>query len=826
MRFRNKLSALLLTTFALNSFAGVPDSVYVRPTFDKNGGGLFLEWSSNGVQWKNATSSRVLGSDFGAWGSSKKLYTPSICRGADDLIALVFSMNSTTNQFGVATTKDFIHWRPQDYPYMKGAGQCLEPVINYADGTYTVTFHNAKGECFSTRSSDLVHFTDPVASSAAEVSVVRVPYRLVQGLSDNQVAFSVRDARQSELARDDESRFADVKDVTAEVRISDAKPLKISDKLMGIFFEDINYAADGGLNAQLIQNGDFEYDPHDRMGDRHWNPQTAWTKSGNLKVETLTDGVSEMNSNCLGVTVDESTVGNTLSNDGFNGIVLKRGAKYDLSLYLRGQKGGKVEIAIGSAIVKLTVKNNEWKQYKATVTAKEDKKDAALAVKFLTPGVYAIDMVSLMPQDTYKGHGVRRDLAEALEALHPRFMRFPGGCLVHGDGLGNMYNWKETIGDLKDRKPLRNIWNYHQSRQMGYYEFFQFCEDMNMEPLPVVAAGVPCQNSTDGGHGQQGGIPMEDMPEYVQDVLDLIEWANGDPSTEWGAKRVAQGHKKPFNLKMIGIGNEDLISPTFEERYLMICKAVHEKYPEIEICGTAGPFYYGSDYEEGWRIANENKDVISLVDEHYYVSPGWYIWNQDYYDHYDRNAPKVYLGEWAAHGPGRKSTIETALACAMHYCSLERNGDVVVMSSYAPLLARNGHTQWNPDMIYFDGSEVFPTVDYYGQMMCGQAAGDEYLASTIHSDDRTTGLNERLAVSTVRDSKTGKTYVKLVNLLPRDVKAQMKFEGLLTAEKVCKTTTLTGKFDSTSAKPKEGTATLSPECEVVLPAYSFTVIEL
>lgn len=797
--------------------AGIPDSVYIQPVSAPDGGGMRLEWSIDNQQWKPASQGRVLGSDFGQWGSQKKLYHASIAQADDGLMAVVFQVNDRANQFAVTTTRDFIHWRPQDYPYMQGVGQCLEPVVNYADGQFAVTFHNRDGKYYRTTSRDLVHFTDPVAASdAAKASIVRVPYIMLQNLQANAAAAAAKGAREGELARDDASRFAGLERVDAQVKISAQQPLKISDRLMGIFFEDINYSADGGIWAQLLQNGDFEYDPSDRGNDRNWNTLTAWTvdESAVRKIQ----GVSAMNSHAIAITAP-------VSNQGFDGIYVEKGKKYDLSLYLIGRVT--VTLREGSTVLaKATLSGGKsWKQVRAVLRPTATTTQAQLEVAPVQ-GEASIDMVSLMPQDTYKGHGLRRDLAETLAALHPRFMRFPGGCVTHGDGIGNIYNWKETIGDLRDRRPLRNIWGYHQSRQLGFYEFFQMCEDMGMEPLPVLAAGVPCQNSNTGGYGQQGGIPMDQMPAYIQDILDLIEWANGDASTEWGAKRIAQGHKKPFGLKMIGIGNEDLISPTFTERYLMISRAIKARYPEIEVCGTAGPFFNGADYEEGWRIAHANRDVFSLIDEHYYVSPGWYIWNQDYYDNYDRTAPKVYLGEWASHINGRQSTIETALSCALHYCNLERNGDVVEMSSYAPLLAREGHTQWNPDMIYFSATEVHPTVDYYGQMMCGQSAGDEYLASTLRVDNRQSGVRERLAISTVRDSRSGRSYIKLVNMLPCPVSAHVQLDGLLTAEQLCKTTTLTGRYDSRDARPQPGTVTLSPDCQVELPGYSFTVIEL
>lgn len=813
--------------------AAIPDSVWVRPAALPRGGGLMLEWSSDGERWQSATQGRILGSDYGPWGSQKKLFAPSLAQRSDGLFVLAFQVDDRSEQFALCTTRDFIHWRPQDYPYMKGAGQCLDPQVRFDGQECVITFRNRQGMHFQTRSTDLIHFTAPqsIGNIQTEPSRMRVSYNMVKALRDHQVAFDAKSKLENELARDNESRFANLGQVKAEVVVDATMPKSISDKLMGIFFEDINYAADGGLNAQLVQNGDFEYDPHDRMGDQNWNRMTAWKLVGEgatLVTDAHGDftGISQNNPHAAGLFVERP--GASLQNSGWDGIAVEKGKKYDLSLCLMG---GKVRVALMEgdktlAQTTLTGGHNKWKRVKAVLRPTASATKAVLDIRPLQTGTMGLDMVSLLPQDTYKGHGLRRDLAETLAALHPRFMRFPGGCVTHGDGIGNIYNWKETIGPLEDRKPLRNIWGYHQSRQMGFYEFFQMCEDMGMEPLPVLAAGVPCQNSSDGGNGQQGGIPMEDMPAYVQDVLDLIEWANGDASTTWGRKRIAQGHRKPFNLKYLGIGNEDLISPTFEERYLMICRAVKAKYPDITVCGTVGPFYYGSDYEEGWRIANRNADIIDMVDEHYYLPPSWYIYNQDFYDNYDRRGPKVYLGEWAAHVPGRRSTIETALCEALHYCSLERNGDVVEMSSYAPLLAKDGHTQWNPDMIYFNNTEVKPTVGYYSQMMCGQSAGNEYLPSTIQADNRQTGVGERLAVSTVRDTRTGRTYLKLVNVLNHDVEAHLTLKGLLAGEKTCKRTLLTGAYDSTTARPKTDEVRLSPDCKYVMPAYSFTLIAI
>lgn len=846
--------SLIASTLCLPSLvmAGVPDSVYVRPIPSSRGDGLFVEWSSDGSLWNPTTSGRILGSDYGTWGREKKMYNPSLANGADGLVVLVFQVNNRVNQFGVATTKDFIHWRPQDYPYMKGVGQCLDPQVSYDGLWYYVFFHNAENKYYRTTSTDLVYFTDPVLVDVDAMkparNYARVAYHTVENMVSNQVAFGVRESRYNELAKDDATRFADLKDVKAEVTINATHPKAISDKLIGIFFEDINYAADGGLNAQLVQNGDFEYTPHDRGNDTNWNTFHSWSvvdARGRDAVLSQAEGVSAMNRHAARITISDANVGAGLSNGGFDGIPLKAGAKYDFTMRLKGEKGSRLQIILLDengeqlGVGEVKAKGDEWTSVKTVIKANGDCKNASLVIRPSMAGQYIVDMVSLIPQDTYKKHGLRRDLAELLADIHPRFMRFPGGCVAHGDGLSNIYHWKETIGPLEDRKPLRNLWGYHQSRQIGYYEFFQMCEDMGMEPLPVVAAGVPCQNSSDGGDGQMGGLPFKKdlaygdtltytMEQYGQDLLDLIEWANGDASTTWGRKRAEAGHKKPFNLHYLGIGNEDLISPTFEERYLYLCRLVHEKYPDIQICGTVGPFYYGSDYDEGWRIANSNKDIIAMVDEHYYVSPGWYIYNQDFYDRYDRNAPKVYLGEYASHGPGRKSTIETALTEAMHICGLERNGDIVHMSSYAPLLAREGHTQWSPDMIYFNNTEVKPTVGYYAQMMCGQSQGDQYLPSTIQPTVTRTGVAERLAVSTVCDSKTGAIYMKLVNLLPIDIETHLNVHGIEPSKLSAplSATTLTGPYDSTTACPQPSTIRLGLDNTITLPAYSFTVIKM
>ena len=575
--------------------------------------------------------------------------------------------------------------------------------------------------------------------------------------------------------RDDKERFKDLPaTVTASLTVDASKTKAISDKLVGIFFEDISYAADGGLYAELVQNRDFEYSSSDR---NEWNALTAWEHSKGVRVETA-QPLSKVNPHYVVMRAD------TLYNIGWDGIADK-GAAYDFSMYARMMADGAKQMTValvaddGTVMAegKLKVAGREWKRYALALTTDTKKRtklyggevrNCRLVIVGKKEAEVALDMISLFPHDTYKGHGLRKDLAETIAALKPKFVRFPGGCMSHGEGIDNIYHWNHTVGPWQDRVPDKNIWHYHQTRGLGFYEYFQFCEDIGAEPLPVLAAGVPCQNSgpdKDGFGGQQGGIPMEDMPAYCQEILDMIEWANGDPAkSKWAKMRADAGHPEPFNLKYVGIGNEDIISTVFEERCLMICKAIKEKYPDIVVCGTVGPFHDPSaDYIEGWRFAKENSRYIDMVDEHYYESPGWFLNNQDYYDGYDPKAPKVYLGEWAS----RTRTMESALVEAMHLCHIEKNADVVVMTSYAPLLCKEKHHNWNPNMIYFDNTNITLTPSYHTQKLFSVNGGDRYVASTLRVPE---GLENRVAASVVTDSKSGKKYVKLVNALPSTLK--------------------------------------------------------
>lgn len=803
MRLLTSIAALALAV-ALPLCANEPDSVYLFSYNPNPAQGLSFAYSADGRTWTSvADGAAFVKSDYGTWGAEKKMHRPVLARQADGTWQLTFEVNHKTNQYAIATSPDLIHWKPQDYPYVASREVVQQLFDDYEQNFYQKAVVNGR---------------------EFQGCVNRVSFAEVQAMQRFQEAASQRGRQNSESLADDASRFSALKNkyLRARVQIDGTRPKAISDKLIGIFFEDINYSADGGLYAELIQNRDFEY------SERDWNATTAWHSP--RPIEIATDQPLHPNNPHYAVLSQD-----TLWNEGWDGIVVEQGKKYDFSMFVSagGQKQDFVIQLVGSngtvlAKTVLKTRAGKWQQYSTVLTATASDTKARLVIVPQKAVRSCVDMISLFPQQTFRGrkNGMRPDLAQVLADLHPRFMRFPGGCVAHGDGLGNMYHWKETIGPLWERKPQRNIWGYHQSRGIGYFEFFQFCEDIGCEPLPVVPAAVPCQNSSTGGGGQQGGIPFgPEFEQYKQDLLDLIEWANGDPKTsKWAKMRADAGHPKPFNLKYLGIGNEDLISEVFTERYLPLIQAVKERYPEITVCGTTGPFFEGSDYEQGWRLAKENK--IDMVDEHYYVSPGWYIHNQHFYDQYDRSASKVYLGEYASHGPGRKSTIETALTCAMHICNLERNGDVVVMSSYAPLLAKNRHTQWNPDLIYFDNTQVYPTVDYFVQKMCGQSQGNQYLPSTLQFD-LGPDANRRLAVSTVRDTATGKTYVKLVNLLPEPVEFTLDFQGVdIPQGTEAGMTVLSGEWNSQDARPKEFLKfLLKAQAPVSIPAYAFAVIE-
>lgn len=855
------LTIALISVFNNNveasALLNVPDSAYIFAySTIKNSGqnGLHVAWSIDRQNWNSiGPEYRFLFCDYGRWGVEKRMITPFVFKDATGLWHCVWSLNERDGAFAHASSKDLVYWKPQSYPIVIENNNCTFPEVSFekATGLYTISWISTNGKesaIYGVTTLDFKKYSPAkllqasnrlnlrenvqISGNTETGMVYKVAWSVIDELNKAQQLAAYNKKLTDETAKDDTiTRFKGLKSVDATITANISKSKKISDMLLGIFFEDINYSADGGLYAELIQNRDFEYALSDKEGkDKIWTNTKAWHLNGTKGTLTI-DTVSPIHPNNRHYAVLNSTEsGTSLVNEGFNDIAITRGDKYDFSVFVRNtdNKNKKLLVRLigesGEMYGETTINTNssDWKKTEAVIVATKTTASARLEIVSQTSGSVAFDMISLFPQKTFKGHenGLRADLAQTIADIHPRFMRFPGGCVAHGDGIENIYRWKNTIGPLETRKPQRNLWGYHQSAGLGYFEYFQFCEDMGAEPLPVIAAGVPCQNSATGGSGQQGGVPMCDMGNYVQDILDLIEYANGDVKTAWGKKRADAGHPKPFNLKYVGIGNEDLITDIFEERFTKIFKALKEKHPEITVIGTVGPSFEGSDYVEGWNIAT--KLGVPMVDEHYYQAPGWFINNQDFYDKYDRSKPKVYLGEYASWG----NTLYNALAEALYLTALERNGDVVSLASYAPLLAKDGFTQWNTDLIFFNNTEVRPTVNYYVQKLYGQNAGNAYIGNTINLSDNTDAVSKRVAVSIVRDDKTGDIIVKLANLLPVSVNTHVKLEGLGSINRQATQSVLTGKPGDKLATPVISTISVNDNFTSSLPAYSFTVIRL
>ena len=722
---------------------------------------------------------------------------------------------------GVTESEDFALWKPQDYPYV------------------------AENE-----------FPNIVAKQekASQDNIIRIPYEGLQNLFNKQMLANQNNAweRDDFLGATEVLKTAKGINATLKVNMNDVKD--ISPDLMGIFFEDISYAADGGLYAELIQNRDFEYTADDHRG---WDAKTAWKLEGEGTTWTIETQAPIHKNNAHYAVLKTTAPGAKLTNEGWDGIPLQKGKKYDFSLFTKGAGPLRVSLVEGKTIIasKTFKATKEWRQQKVVLTALQSADKASLVIEPLEVGSIHLDFISLFPQETFKGHpnGLRKDLAEVIADLKPRFVRFPGGCATHGQGIDNIYHWQATVGELWERQPDMNIWSYHQTRGLGFHEYFQFCEDIGAEPLPVLAAGVPCQNSWKGGAGQQGGLPFEadlqgkpspytymgkplTMESYLQELLDLIEWANGDAKTSELAKiRAKAGHPKPFNLKYLGIGNEDLISDTFLKRYHFLIEGIQKVHPEITIVGTVGPFWEGSDYEYGWREAKAKN--IPIVDEHYYNSINWYFHHRDFYDNYDRQGTKVYLGEWASKG----NNVINALMEAAYLANVERNADVVVMSSYAPLLAKEGHTSWNPDLIYFNNKEVKPTANYFVQRAYGQNAGDKYVYSDLQASYTSTDgkltlqsdrLTEYIDKSVVIDSRTGDIIIKVVSLLPTETDLSIALgEGTLNGYNTkADFTVMAGDVNPKGERDwktnETKTITVSDTFNTRVPANSFSIIRI
>lgn len=549
---------------------------------------------------------------------------------------------------------------------------------------------------------------------------------------------------------------------------------EVQPTMYGIFFEDINFAADGGIYAEMVKNRSFEF----TIPDIGWSqPQSDKfsmnDKSGFASIIKKQDG--SVNPHFMRVT-SKSASGYCLTNEGFRGMGVKEGAQYDLSIQVRVQSGSpklKVELAdeagksLGSA--EIVPSGSDWKEYTASIVATGTAMKGKLNIWFDGESVTDVDMISMFPKDTWMGRpkGMRKDLVQLLYDLKPGFLRFPGGCIVEGRTLERRYQWKKTVGDIEDREVLVNRWNtefshrptpdYYQSFGLGFFEYFQLSEDLGAEPLPILGCGMACQFNT----GEL--VPMDELEPYIADALDLIEFANGAVTTKWGKLRAAMGHPEPFDMKYIGIGNEQW-GPEYITRYLAFEKEIRAKYPDIIIVSGSGPFPDGEMFEYGWEELK--KLNAQIVDEHYYRSPEWFLQNADRYDSYDKNGPKVFAGEYASQSvaiasPDNKNNWQCALSEAAFMTGLERNADVVYLTSYAPLFAHAEGWQWTPDLIWFNNLQSYGTANYYVQKLYSNNPGTHVLNTSI--DGKPVIGQAGIYASTTKDESTGELILKVVN---------------------------------------------------------------
>lgn len=542
----------------------------------------------------------------------------------------------------------------------------------------------------------------------------------------------------------------------------------IQSTMYGLFFEDINFAADGGLYAELVKNRSFDF-PQSLMG---------WYTFGKVEV-TKNNPLFDRNPNYVILSDPGHAHKRTgIENEGFRGMGFKKDATYRFSVWAKninvtGDQKIRVELLdprsniIGSEEV--TINSSDWKKYQVTLTSKVTEEKGRLRIFLASQGSIALEHVSLFPTDTYKGreNGLRKDLAQALTDIHPGIFRFPGGCIVEGTDLDTRYDWKKSVGLVENRPVNENRWHYtfphrffpdyYQSYGLGFYEYFLLSEDMGAEPLPVLSCGLACQYQNEDEHCH---VPVGELDSYIQDALDLIEFANGSTSSTWGKLRADMGHPAPFNLKFIGIGNEQW-GKEYTERLEPFVKAIRAKYPEMKIVGSSGPSADGEQFDYLWPEMKRLK--VDLVDEHYYKEPEWFLANASRYDNYDRKGPAVFAGEYASHdhATGKQNNFLSALTEAAFMTGLERNADIVHMCTYAPLFAHIDAWQWNPDMIWFDNLRMMKTPNYYVQQLYAQNAGSNVM--TLTRDKKAIAGQDNLYASAVYDKGQNCYIVKIAN---------------------------------------------------------------
>lgn len=617
--------------------------------------------------------------------------------------------------------------------------------------------------------------------------------------------------------------------------------------MYGIFFEDINYAADGGLYGELVKNRSFEF-PDALMG---------WKAFG--KFEVKNDGPFERCPHYVVLNYSgHNDTATGLQNEGYFGIGIEKDEEYRFTVWAKTVSGdANVEVSLVDestmeehqefATAELKVSGNEWKKYELILKSPKTVQKANLRLLLKGKNGVALEHVSLFPKHTFKDreNGMRRDLAQALYDLHPGVFRFPGGCIVEGSSLDQRYQWKNSIGPVENRPLNGNRWlstfnyrlfpDYYQSYGLGFYEYFLLSEDIGAEPLPVLNVGMACQfqNPND----PSAHVAVKDLQPYIQDCLDLIEFANGDVNTTWGKKRAEMGHPAPFNLKFLAVGNEQWDN-LYYERLRPFVKAIKAKYPNIKLIGTSGPDSEGEMFEKGWKAMKELK--ADLVDEHFYRNEHWFLSHGLRYEGYDRKGPKVFAGEYACHGKGKKwNHFETSLYEAAFMTDLERNADVVDMATYAPLFAHVDGWQWRPDMIWYDNTRMFKSVSYYVQQMYACNKGTNVLPLTMNGKS-VAGQEgqDGLFASAVVDKKKGEIIVKVANTSDKAQDVTLNLNGLKGSRSATATTLQSDNMDAENTldnpnqiRPVETTATCVSKKNMTvlndkLPAKSFRMYKI
>ncbi len=648
-----------------------------------------------------------------------------------------------------------------------------------------------------------------------------------------------------------------------ELHVLNKRGVDIQEDLIGIFFEDINYGADGGLYAEMIENRSFEFmDLRGKKNDYYqlfdglygW---TAYPKLADVELEIRTEKPqNEINPHYLHMVAQKDT---GLTNKAYDGIYLEKGKRYRVSFWARCNQVTDLDVIAITESVKdkshsecdsevqvlgsMKIDSADWKQYEFETEAVKTIEKALFGLIVKEACTIDFDTVSMFPMDAVCGL-FRKDLAEKLKELNPAFMRFPGGCVIEGNTLENRYQWKKSVGPIEQRKANWNRWAVHNNNEennytsefryynqtlgMGYYEYFVLCEYLGAKPLPVVNVGLACQY-------QSNELVSRSQPEYqqyIQDALDLIEFANGDEASVWGSVRARMGHAKPFGLEMLGIGNEQWQTQKvdFFERYEDFERAIHEKYPDMKLIGSAGPTVHTPTYEAAWNFYHDKKDKANFtyaVDEHYYMDPEWFLENTHFYDNYSRDV-KVFSGEYAAHDreiqqPELRNNWKCAIAEAAFLTGVERNADVVYLASYAPLFARIGYVQWSPDLIWFDDKNCYGTPNFYVQMLYRKYTGSYTLESVLEG-----GEEQRMYHCVSKNEQTGDVYIKFVNASNKQQEVKMCLD-----EKFSLMNMITMHADllaTNSIDNPENVVPMKEELQfseiITIPSQGFVIIEL